>query len=149
MGPWSRIPEGVEAAKVTVEVPSTATSVTANGAAVKVVKVDGEKRYDITDFLDFTKTGEGTIDLAKVDVQAAIAEAILDTSAEGGAVFNPAAEKPLTTAKTKPGLTYILLEGDSLDSLTEGASTVGNGETWTPNPTKRCSSAFYRIRITK
>ncbi len=143
------IPEGVEAGKVSVEVPSTATSVTANGATVKVVKVDGEKRYDITEFLDFTKAGEGTIDLSKVDVQAAIAEAILDTSAEGGAVFDPSAKQPLTTAKTKPGLTYILLEGDSLDSLTEGASTVGNGETWTPNPTKRGPSAFYRIRISK
>ena len=143
------IPEGVEAAKVTVEVPNTATSVTANGAAVKVVKVAGETRYDITEFLNMPAAVAGKVDLTQAEVKAEIAEAILDTSAEGGAVFNPAAEKPLTTAKTKPGLTYILLEGDTLDSFTEGARTVGNGEPWTPPLTKRGSSPFYRIRITK
>ena len=143
------IPEGVEAGKVIVEVPSTATSVTANGATVKVVKVIGDERHDITDCLDIPAAVAGKVDLTQAEVKAKFAEQILDTSAEGGAVFDPSAKQPLTTAKTKPGLTYILLEGDSLDSLTEGASTVGNGETWTPNPTKRGPSAFYRIRISK
>ncbi|MGN1325137.1 MAG: leucine-rich repeat protein, partial [Candidatus Spyradenecus sp.] len=143
------IPEGVEAAKVTVEVPSTATSVTANGAAIKVVKVDGETRYDITDFLNMPAAVAGKVDLSQAEVKAEIAEAILDTSAEGGAVFDPSAKQPLTTAETKPGLTYILLEGDSLDSLEPGESKVGDGQPWTPNLTKRGSSAFYRIRISK
>ena len=143
------IPEEVEPEKVTVEVPSTATSVTANGATIKVVKVDGDKRYDITDFLDFTKAGEGTIDLSKVDVQAEIAEAILDTSEAGGAVFDPSAKTPLTTAATKPGLTYTLLEGDSIDNPIVGESKVGDGQPWQPQVQKHGSSAFYRIRVSK
>ncbi len=82
-------------------------------------------------------------------MKAEIAEKVLDNSAEGGALFDPSAEQQLTTAKTKPGLTYILLEGDSLDSLTEGEDKVGDGKPWALTLTKRGSSAFYRIRISK
>ena len=143
------IPEGVEAAKVTVEVPSTATSVTANGATIKVVKVEGETRHDITAFLNIPAAVAGKIDLTQAEVKAEIAKAILDTSEAGGAVFDPSAKQPLTTAATKPGLTYTLLEGDSLDNLTEGDSKVGDGQPWQPQVTKRGSSAFYCIRVSK
>ena len=144
------IPEGVEAAKVTVEVPSTATSVTANGATIKVVTVEGETRYDITAFLNIPAAVAGKIDLTQAEVKAEIAKAILDTSEAGGAVFDPSAKQPLTTAATKPGLTYTLLEGDSLDYLKEeGDSKVGDGQPWQPQVTKRGPSAFYRIRVSK
>ncbi len=143
------IPEEVEPEKVTVEVPSTATSVTANGATIKVVKVDGDKRHDITDFLDIPAAVAGKANLSQAEVKAEIAKAILDTSETGGAVFDPSAEQPLTTAKTKPGLTYTLWEGDSLDNLTEGDSKVGDGQPWQPQVTQHGSSAFYCIRVSK
>ena len=145
------IPEGVEATKVTVEVPSTATSVTANRATIiiKVVKVDGDKRYDITPFLNIPAAVAGKIDLSQAEVKAEIAKAILDTSEAGGAVFDPSAKTPLTTAATKPGLTYTLLEGDSIDNPIVGESKVGDGQPWQPQVTKRGSSAFYRIRVSK
>ncbi|MGN0856161.1 MAG: leucine-rich repeat protein [Candidatus Spyradenecus sp.] len=144
------IPEGVEAAKVTVEVPSAVTSVTANGATIKVVKVEGDKRHDITPFLNIPAAVAGKIDLTQAEVKAEIAKAILDTSEAGGAVFDPSAKQPLTTAATKPGLTYTLLEGDSLDNLKEeGDSKVGDGQPWQPQVTKRGPSAFYCIRVSK
>ena len=143
------IPEGVEPEKVTVEVPSTATSVTANGATIKVVKVEGDKRYDITVFLNIPAAVAGKIDLTQAEVKAEIAKAILDTSEAGGAVFDPSAKTPLTTAPTKPGLTYTLWEGASLDNLEEGESKVGDGQPWQPQVQKHGSSAFYRIRVSK
>ena len=144
------IPAGVPLDRVIVEVPTTATSLTANGAKVRVVKIEGEKRHDITEFLDIPAEAYGIIDLTQVEVKPEIAEEILDTSAEGGAVFDPAAEEtPLITAATKPGLTYTLLEGDSIDNLTEGESKVGDGEPWQPQVTQRGTSAFYRIRVSK
>ena len=142
------IPEEVEPEKVTVEVPSTATSVTANGATIKVVKVEGETRYDITAFLNIPAAA-GKIDLTQAEVKAEIAKAILDTSEAGGAVFDPSAKQPLTTAATKPGLTYTLWEGDSIDNPTEGDSKVGDGQPWQPQVTQHGSSAFYCIRVSK
>lgn len=126
------IPDGVPLDRVIVEVPTTATSLTANGAKVRVVKIEGETRHDITEFLDIPAAAYGIIDLTQAEVKPEIAEEILDTSEAGGAVFDPSAETPFTTAATKPGLTYTLLEGDSIDNLTEGESKVGDGEPWQP-----------------
>ena len=146
-----KIPEGLDPAKVIVEVSTATEHITPNGATVKVVKVIGDERYDITPFLAFPALGEdGRLDLAAATIKQEIAEAILDMTGEEGASFDPSADQPLTTAKTKPGLIYILLEGESPDSLEPGGeSKVGDGQPWTPTPTKHGSSAFYRIRITK
>lgn len=143
------IPEGVDPKRVTVEVPSTAESVTANGATVKVVSIVNGIRHDITPFLTLPEAEEGKIDLTQAEVKREVAKAILDTTGGAGATFTPSADLPITTAPTVKGLTYILLEGDSLDSLTEGVSTIGDGDPWCPQVTQRGPSAFYRIRISK
>ena len=59
-------------------------------------------------------------------------------------------EKPVTTAATKPGLTYTLREGATLGTLSDGATKQGDGQPWTPTITvKGGASGFYRIKVGK
>lgn len=56
----------------------------------------------------------------------------------------------LTTAPTKPGLTYTLVEGMTLDAMVDGDSKLGDGTKWTPEiKVKGGASAFYSIKVTK
>ena len=56
----------------------------------------------------------------------------------------------LTTSATKPGLTYTLREGTTLDGMTDGASKLGDGSPWTPEvKVKGGASGFYSIKVTK
>ena len=56
----------------------------------------------------------------------------------------------LTTAPTKPGLTYTLVEGATLGTMGDGAVKQGDGKPWTPAITvKGGSSGFYRIKVGK
>ena len=140
------IPSGVDAAKVTVKVSPETKRVTPNGAAVKVVR--GEA--DITDYLDISAAdASGVIDLSAATVKEEIAKAVL--SIEEGAEINLSAENPvLTTAETKPGLTYQLYEGATLSDLKAGDSIVGDGSPWTPKITEKGgASGFYTIQVTK
>jgi hypothetical protein len=70
---------------------------------------------------------------------------------EKGAKFEVKASEPtLTTFATKPGLTYTLREGTTLDGMTDGASKLGDGSAWTPALTiKGGSCGFYTIKVTK
>lgn len=140
------IPTGLDAAKVTVEVTVTVTSLKSNGAKVKIVSGGA----DITEFLDLPSAdGEGVIDLSRAAVRSEIVNEVLDPAK--GAVIELMPDSPiLTTANTRPGLVYTLHEGAALDGMTSGDSKVGDGEPWTPEITvKGGNSAFYFISVGK
>ena len=140
------IPDGVDASKVTVEVSSAVESVKANGATVKVV-ANGS---DITTHLDIPAAVDGVIDMTKAIVKEEVVKETLDTAK--GAEINIAdpASPQLITAETKPGLTYTLREGTTLEGMTDGDSKVGDGAKWTPNITvKGGTSGFYSIKVEK
>ena len=140
------VPHGTDPAIVTVEVGTAVETVKPNGAVVKVVK-DG---FDITPWLDLPAAGaDGVIDMAEANVKQAVADESL-APAEG-ASFTVTDEGPvLTTAPTKPGLTYTLVEGETLETMSDGATTQGDGEAWTPALTvKDGASGFYRIKVGK
>ena len=62
---------------------------------------------------------------AEATVKPAIVKETLDPSK--GAVIRLDPDAPvLTTPATRPGLTYTLREGRTLDGMANGASTVGN-----------------------
>ena len=128
------------------EVGTAVETVKPNGAVVKVVK-DG---FDITPWLDLPAAGaDGVIDMAEANVKQAVADESLAPSE--GASFTVTDEGPvLTTAPTKPGLTYTLVEGSTLETMSDGATTQGDGEAWTPALTvKDGASGFYRIKVGK
>jgi len=140
------IPSGVEASKVTVEVSPNVLTVTPNGASVKIVK----STNDITSYLDIPSADpSGTIDLSQATVKSEIVKEALDPAK--GAEIELNAESPsLTTSETKPGLTYTLHEGATLQGMNPGDSKVGDGQPWTPNITvKGGTSGFYSIGVTK
>ena len=144
------IPDGVEPSKVTVEVAATVETVTANGANIRVMK--GE--YDIAEHLDLAAaTQDGVINLTSAQVKEEVVKEALDTE-KGAEVDISDPESPeLTTTETKPGLTYTLLEGATLEemmSCTTGDSKVGDGEKWTPEiKVKGGTSGFYTIKVEK
>ena len=73
----------------------------------------------------------------------------LDTT-KGAKVVLSADNPKITTAPTKPGLTYTLREGATLDGMKDGDSTIGNGQQWSPKITVRGgNSAFYSIGVGK
>ena len=140
------IPSGVDASKVTVEVGTGVATVKPNGANVKV-KRNG---HDITAYLDVPAAVNGVIAIGKAIIKESIVKETLDTSK--GAVINLAntSAPSLTTPATRPGLTYTLREGASLQDMSDGASKVGDGQPWTPAVTvKGGTSGFYSIKVEK
>lgn len=141
------IPEGVDSERVTVEVSAEVETVTANGANVRVMK--GE--HDIAEHLDLEAvTQDGVINLAEAKVRDEVAKEALDTE-KGAEIDISDPESPeLTTAETKPGLTYTLREGATLEDMKDGDSKLGDGKKWTPNITvKGGASGFYTIKVEK
>ncbi len=145
------IPANVEANKVTVRVASTANSYKANGANVQII---GGNDNDIKDFLQgLTPDTEGVVDLAAAKVKDDIVAEVF--TGEGANVFLGGSASTITTAKTKPGLTYNFRQGATLQAMlaSEPAdTTIGNSEAWTPNPSGGLlggSEAFYSVEITK
>ena len=137
------IPEGIDPAKVTVEVPVTVDAVIPHGATVRVVNAG----HDVTSWVEMpTADASGTIHLSGLAVKAVVAQEVL--SAASGASFAMVDGIPcLTTAPTKPGLVYTVREGTTLGTFVDGASTVGDGAPWTPPLTATGTSGFYTIRI--
>ena len=137
------IPEGIDPAKVTVEVSVTADAVIPHGATVRVVNAG----HDVTSWVEMpTADASGTIRLSGLTVKATVAQEVL--SAASGASFKMVGGTPsLTTAPTKPGLVYTVREGTTLGTFVDGASTVGNGAPWAPPLTAKGTSGFYTIRI--
>ena len=142
------VPDGLDAAKVTVEVPPTVKTVKVpTGVKVKVMS-DG---HDITAFLDIPKAdASGTVDLAFATVKDEIAREPLDTGKGAEIHLDDPSEPTLKTAPTKPGLVYTLREGATLDAMADGDTTVGDGAAWTPDvKVKGGASGFYTIRVSK
>ena len=140
------IPQGVDVAKVTVEVSPKAASVKPNGAKVKIVSGGA----DITEILNVPAAdGSGVIDLTKATVKEEIVKEVLDPKKDAKVELN--AEDPkLTTAKTRVGLFYQLREGETLGGMEDGDSKVGDGQPWSPKITvKGGNSAFYSIGVGK
>ena len=143
------IPAGLDAGKVTVEVPPTA-SVKPNGANVAVVRTVDATSYDITAFLDIPAAdANGVINLGDATVKDAIIEEVLDP--EKGAELELTPDDPsITTAETRAGLTYTFYEGTALQNMTPKATKVGDGNAWTPTITvKGGTSGFYSVHVTK
>ena len=139
-----RIPDGLDAAKVTVEVAPTVESVALNGANVKIVKGG----HDITPYLDIPTSGRAALVAAAV-VKEAIVKEVLDPS-KGAIISLTPASPVLTTPATRPGLTYTLREGTTLKGMAHGASKVGDGNPWSPEITvKGGTSGFYTIKVGK
>lgn len=138
------IPEEVNPAKVTVEAGVDVATVVHNGANVKIIK----NGYDITSFLDIPNDGMSASPLA-AEVKEAIAKEPLDPT-KGALIDLDPASPTLTTSATRPGLTYTLREGVSLDAMSGGASKIGDGRPWSPPITvKGGSSGFYMIKVEK
>ena len=142
------IPSGLDPAKVTVELPPTA-SVKPNGANVAVVKTVDAASYDITEFLDIPAAVEGVINLGDATVKDEIVKEVLDP--EEGAELELTSENPsITTAETRAGLSYTFYEGTTLEGMTPKATKVGDGSAWTPTITvKGGTSGFYSVHVTK
>ena len=145
------VPDGLDAAKVTVAVAPTVKTVRPNGATVRVVRTTESAAYDITDFLDNLKAGaDGAVDLAAATVKEDIVKETLDAGKGAEVRLGDPSRPALTTAPTRPGLVYTLREGATLDAMTDGASTVGDGRPWTPAvKVKGGASGFYTIRVSK
>ena len=151
------IPQGVDAAKVTVEVSPKVESVKLNGAKVKIVSGGA----DITEFLDIPGTTRGNdggvvathpddvIDLSKATVKDEIVKEAMDP-AKGAKIELDATSPSLTTPNTRKGLFYQLHEGTTIGGMADGDSTIGDGQPWTPKITvKGGDSAFYSIGVGK
>ena len=140
------IPQGVDAAKVTVEVSPKVVSVKPNGAKVKIVSGGA----DITECLNAPAAdGNGVVDLTKATVKEEIVKETMDVE-KGAKIVLDAADPKLTTAKTRVGLFYQLREGETLDGMKDGDSKVGDGQPWSPEiKVKGGDSAFYSIGVGK
>jgi len=140
------IPDGLAADKVTVEVPATA-SVKPNGATVKVVN----GANDITEFLDIPAADAGgVVDLNAATVKEAIVKEVLDPTNDDVDIDLDPSDPSITTAATRPGLTYTFSEGTTLEGMTQKSTKTGDGTSWTPTITvKGGTSGFYSIGVTK
>ena len=140
------IPQGVDVAKVTVEVSAKVASVKPNGAKVKIVNVGA----DITQFLNVPAAdGSGVVDLTKATVKEEIVKEAMDVK-KGAKIVLDAANPSLTTSNTREGLLYKLREGTTIGGMNDGDSKVGDGKPWSPKITvKGGNSAFYSIGVGK
>ena len=138
------MPAGFDPSKVTVEVAPEVASLVSHGASIKVMK----GVHDITAYLDIPGAG-GTQFIASSTVKQSIADETLDPTK--GASFSVDGSVPsLTTAATRPGLTYTLREGAALNTMADGATKQGDGQPWTPTITvKGGASGFYTIKVEK
>ena len=138
------IPQGIYAAKVTVEVSPKVESVKPNGAKVKVVV----EANDITGYLVIPESC-GVMNIAAATVKEEIVKETLDPSKDAVIELN-AANPRLTTAPTRKGLTYTLFEGRKLELLSKGDSKLGDGDPWKPTITvSGGDAAFYSIDVSK
>ena len=140
------IPQGVDAAKVTVEVSPKVASVKPNGAKVKIVSGDA----DITEYLNVPAAdGNGVVNLAKATVKEEIVREAMDP-AKGAEIKLNAANPTLTTPNTRIGLFYTFSEGRTLGGMERSASKTGDGKPWSPEvKVKGGNSAFYSIGVGK
>lgn len=144
------IPDGVDAAKVTVAVATDVKTVKPNGARVMIMKGTD----DIAPHLDVPVRGDGVLEVGEATVKEAVVKEALDTEkgakVEFGSDSQGGVSPSLTTAPTKPGLVYTLHEGAALNGMNGGDSKLGDGQPWTPKiSVKGGKSGFYSIGVTK
>ena len=140
-----RIPTGYDPKKVTIEVSPEVARLVSNGARIKVMR----GAYDITSYLNLPAAIGGAVDLTQSTVKESVVKEVLDVSKGAKINLNPASPS-LTTSATKPGLTYTLREGVTIESMFDRVSKVGDGSAWTPTLTvKGGKSGFYTINVTK
>ena len=141
-----KMPDSIEAKNVTVVVDVSVENFSLGGANAKIVR-GGD---DITPYLNVPAAGEGGwIAMSQVEVKQEIVDESMD--AEKGAEFSLGSDSPMImTAPTKKGLVYTLVEGEALDAMVDGDTTIGDGSQWTPNITvKGGTSGFYTIKVDK
>ena len=89
------------------------------------------------------------LNIAAVMVKDEIVKETLDPTKDAVIEMN-AANPRLITAPTRKGLTYTLLEGRELKSLSKGDTKLGDGNPWTPKGTvSGGDAAFYSIGVSK
>lgn len=138
------MPSGFDPTKVTIEVAPEVQSLVSRGATIKVVKGVN----DITAYLNIPSDGQTTL-VSAATVKQEVADETLDPTK--GATFTVEGGAPsLTTAATKPGLVYTLREGATLQTMSDGATKLGDGQPWTPHITVTGGgSGFYTIKVDK
>ena len=141
------IPEGVDAAKVTVEVSTAVVRVTPNGATVRIVSGG----TDITGLLVLPEAdAEGRIDLTAARVVDAVVREVLNPGVSADNVVRWEDGRLFLQTVTRRGLRYVLYEGERLDALRAGDSTTGDGSPWRPRlSVYGGTSGFYSIRVGK
>ena len=141
------IPEGIDAAKVTVEVSTAVVRVTPNGATVRIVSGG----TDITGLLVLPEAdAEGRIDLTAARVVDAVVREVLNPGVSADNVVRWEDGRLFLQTVTRRGLRYVLYEGERLDALRAGDSTTGDGGPWRPRlSVYGGASGFYSIRVGK
>ena len=135
---------GIDPSKVTVEVDPEVEALFANGARIRIMS----GTHDITGYLNLpSMDASGWMNPSQASVKQEIADESLDP--EHGAFFGMEDGFPLLiTSPTKPGLLYVLVEGETLDTMDDGDSTIGDGQPWAPVITVDDGpSGFYRIKV--
>ena len=136
------VPEGFDAGKVTIEVDPTVASLVANGAQFKIVK----NGHDITPYLSIPFSGSKVYPSQSVVKDDFVKEA-LDPIKGVEIILDPDSPS-ITLPYTRPGLTYTLKEGRTVNGLEDGDSKLGDGQPWSPRITvKGGQSAFYSITV--
>lgn len=147
------IPEAVDPEDVTIRVSSETSFVKRNGARLEVMVNKNGQSYNIAEYLDLYEIN-GYASPSSAQVKDEIVMEMLDT-VKGAEVTIGVEEPVITTAATKPGLTYTFRQGTTLERMQAGddaqaVTKVGDGEQWSPDITvKDHDSAFYSIEVTK
>ena len=117
-----------------------------NGAKVKIASGGA----DITEFMNVPVTdGNGVVDLTKATVKEEIVKEAMDP-AKGAEIKLNSVNPTLRTPNTRVGLFYQLREGATLEGMSNGDSTIGDGNPWKPEiKVKGGNSAFYSIGVGK
>lgn len=106
--------------------------------------------YDISGYLDVpTAWSSEWLDYGSATVKSKYLMEVLDTS-KGAVVVIGSDNVMLKTVPTRPGLTYVLREGNSLAGMAVGESVIGDGTPWVPKISiKGGKAGFYSILVTK
>ena len=156
------IPSGVDAEKVTVEVPLTAT-VKPNGANIAVIVKDtNDHTYDISEFLNLPSPNEsGEINLAQSTLNK---EAVFEETTDGDnqknteEVLEAAMDDESNSAtikSAKPGLWYSMEASNDLsfpagENTKSGAAKMATSETVNiakPDQKPSGKAVFFRIKV--
>jgi len=140
------IPEGLDPSRVIVEAKVGTLYFTPGKAKFRVLSSDG---VDITPLLDIpAPDDEGCIPLFRSEVREEFAKEALAKAQGASFDLNPL-QPSITTAPTRPGLYYYIIEGADHYWRWAGEGHSGDGERWTPTLTRWGEkSGFFSIGVT-